>query len=116
MLLVAVRGTETIGYLAGHLGDVGPQHLGGRTAFLRGLFVVAHARREGIGEQLARRFLAWARERQVAGVSVAVAPANGPALALYRQLGFRDQTLILTDRGDRSQKRPDTWVTVIGGV
>jgi ribosomal protein S18 acetylase RimI-like enzyme len=93
--LVAVRGTETVGYLAGHLGDVGPQHVGGRTALLRGLFVSAHLRRRGIGEQLVRRFLAWARDQQVAGISVAVAPMNEPALALYRKLGGRDQTLIL---------------------
>jgi ribosomal protein S18 acetylase RimI-like enzyme len=53
-------------------------------------------RRRGIGEQLVRRFLAWARDQQVAGISVAVAPENEPALALYRKLGFRDQTLILT--------------------
>jgi ribosomal protein S18 acetylase RimI-like enzyme len=44
---------------------------------------------------MVRRFLAWAGEKQVAGISVAVAPGNEPALALYRKLGFRDQTLIL---------------------
>lgn len=93
--LVAVRGTETVGYLAGHLGDVGPQHVGGRTALLQGLFVSAHVRRRGIGEQLVRHFLAWARDPQVAGISAAVAPKNEPVLALYRKLGFRDQTLIL---------------------
>ncbi len=95
LLLVAARGTEIVGYLVGHLGEGGSQHVGSRTALLRGLFVAEYVRRRGIGEQLVVRFLAWVRGKQAAGVSVAVAPANEPALALYRKLGLRDQTLIL---------------------
>ena len=92
---IAARGTEIVAYLAGHLGEAGPQHLGGRMALLRGLFVAEHVQRKGIGTQLVQCFLAWAGDKQAAGVSVAVAPANEPALALYRKLEFCDQTLIL---------------------
>jgi ribosomal protein S18 acetylase RimI-like enzyme len=94
-LWVAVMGTEIVGYLAGELSEAGRQRSGGVTALLRGLFVAQHARRRGIGEQLVLRFLAWAKAGRVAGISVAVAPANEPALALYRKLGFREGTLIL---------------------
>jgi ribosomal protein S18 acetylase RimI-like enzyme len=95
LLLVAVCGTEVVGYLVGHLGEARFQHLGGHPALLQGLFVAPWVRRRGIGEQLARRFLAWAKEKQAAEITVAVAPKNEPALALYRKLGFCDQTLIL---------------------
>ncbi len=59
-------------------------------ATLWGMWVYPSARGRGLGRRLVEAVIAWARDRGVARVELAVADAepSRPAAALYRELGF----------------------------
>ena len=58
------------------------------TAALVAMYVRPEARRNGIGEALVERVLAWARERGFALVELGVAEGNDAAARLYARCGF----------------------------
>ena len=53
-----------------------------------GLGIDAGHRRRGLAEALMRGLIAWAREHGLTWLDLGVFDGNGPALALYRKLGF----------------------------
>ncbi len=53
-----------------------------------GMAVIDQARGQGIGRRLMERALQFARESHAREVCLLVDPNNGPALALYRRVGF----------------------------
>lgn len=53
-----------------------------------GLMVAAGHRRRGVGSALMREAEKWARGAGVRKLELHVFPHNGPAIALYRKLGF----------------------------
>lgn len=59
------------------------------------MHVIEGLRGRGVGRALASRHLAWMRERGCASASVTALAANGPTLAFYRSLGFRDHLATL---------------------
>lgn len=63
----------------------------GRSLNLRllALAVAPEARRGGIGKRLMTELLATGRTLRASRLRLVVRPENGPALALYRSLGFR---------------------------
>jgi ribosomal protein S18 acetylase RimI-like enzyme len=92
--LVAVDADEVVGFLMGSIREAKR----GPTGALESMLVLPHYRKRGIGTRLVERFLDWARRRHLQCVTVAVAPANEAAVALYRHMGFQEQTLILERR------------------
>jgi ribosomal protein S18 acetylase RimI-like enzyme len=52
--------------------------------------VEASARGHGIGYRLIERAILYARQTHSAYLNLLVDPANLPAIALYRRVGFRD--------------------------
>jgi ribosomal protein S18 acetylase RimI-like enzyme len=60
----------------------------GRVAELEDLFVIAAARRRGVGRRLVQAVLSAAAARGCRKVGLQTNERNAPALALYRRLGF----------------------------
>jgi RimJ/RimL family protein N-acetyltransferase len=54
-----------------------------------GLMVAGGYRRRGVGTALMREAERWARSAGIRKLELHVFPHNGPAIALYRKLGFR---------------------------
>lgn len=94
ILLVADRGGEGIGYLAGVQREANALRTV-RSAELESMYVAPGWRGQGVGQELAERFLTWAREHEVAWVTVSAYAANTGALAFYEQLGFAPHTVTL---------------------
>ena len=55
-----------------------------------GIGVVASARGQGVGYRLIERAILYARQTHSSYLNLLVDPANLPAIALYRRVGFRD--------------------------
>ena len=94
--LVAACDDHIVGFLVGSTRDA----KGDAAGALDGMLVLPQYRRQGIGTSLIARFLDWTRQKGLRRVTVAVAPANDPAIALYKRMGFREQTLILERRDE----------------
>lgn len=94
IVLVADSGGEVVGYLAGLCREADTLRLV-RSAELESMFVAPGWRGRGVGQQLAERFLAWARAHEVAWVTVSAYAANTQALAFYERLGFTRHTVTL---------------------
>jgi ribosomal protein S18 acetylase RimI-like enzyme len=77
------EGKDVAGAARGHVAD---------------LAVTAEARRMGVGTALMRAGEEWARERGLPALSLDVWSTNERALAFYRGLGYRDESLCLVKR------------------
>ena len=77
------------------LGTAIDQSQGDRHAHIFLLYVAPEHRRKGIGSALMRHAETWARKRGDRQIGLQVFESNQPALALYRGLGFRSQSLWL---------------------
>nr|WP_154336829.1 GNAT family N-acetyltransferase [Paracoccus sp. S-4012] len=62
----------------------------GDVAMLHGIEVAPGFRRLGVGGAMLRRAAFWAAAHGATRMALAVAEKNGPAIALYRRLGFTD--------------------------
>ena len=91
IVLVAMCDREVIGFLGGSTRQESRGPVGG----LEGVFVLPAFRRKKVGTRLIARFLQWCETRNLAKVSVAVAPANDAAIALYETMGFEAAALIM---------------------
>ncbi|MFN2448268.1 MAG: GNAT family N-acetyltransferase [Candidatus Baltobacteraceae bacterium] len=69
-----------------------------RTVELISLWVAPFARGCGLGDALVSAVIAWAREQTAARVMLAVTPANGHAIALYRRHGFVEDARVDNER------------------
>jgi ribosomal protein S18 acetylase RimI-like enzyme len=74
------EGEDVVGAARGHVAD---------------LAVTAEARRLGVGTALMKAGEAWARERGLPALSLDVWSTNERALAFYRRLGYRAESLCL---------------------
>ena len=91
IVLVATCDDQVIGFLGGCI----IQEKRGPVGGVQGMFVLPAYRRKRVGTRLVARFLQWCDHQNLDRVSVAVAPANDAALALYETMGFDATTLIL---------------------
>ncbi len=73
-----------------------------------GMMVDAPHRGRGVGSALMDAFIAWARARGIARLSLLVFPHNERALALYRKYGFAEIERYPEDVSRRSGERWDT--------
>ena len=91
-LLLAERGGEAVGYAVVSLGGGAATwgELGERTAEIESLSVLESERGSGVGGELTRAAIAFAREAGADSVLVAAAHSNEGALSFYRREGFSD--------------------------
>ena len=89
--LIAEISGHVVAYLVGSQSD----KKGVPTCHLESIFVLPSHRRRGAGIALITRFLNWAKQKRLKRMTVAVAPQNKSAVALYKQMGFREHTLVL---------------------
>ncbi len=82
--LVAISDGQVVGCLLGALRPGEHAATGG----VEGIFVLPAYRSQGFGSGLMARFLERCAGKNLERVSLAVAPANGPAIALYEKMGF----------------------------
>jgi ribosomal protein S18 acetylase RimI-like enzyme len=72
-------------------------HFTGQTdAYVGELAVASGMERRGIATALMNAAEAWAAQRGLAFLTLQTAAGNQPARSLYRQLGFREEELLLT--------------------
>jgi len=91
IVLIAELCGRVVAYLVGSASD----GQGGLTCHIESTFVLSSYRRNGVGTALITRFLDWAKLKKIQRVTVAAAPLNEPAVALYKRAGFKERTLVL---------------------
>ena len=97
-LLLAERDGEPVGYAVVSLGGAAPSWggLGERTSEIESLSVLESERGGGVGAELTRAAIAFARERGAGSILVAAAHSNEGALGFYRREGFEDFYVLLS--------------------
>jgi GNAT superfamily N-acetyltransferase len=98
--IVAEQDRLLVGMATGLVGGEGPDQI---QPTIVGVFVEGAARRQGIGLELVRHVVFWARARGSAHLYVWITSGNAAAMALYRRCGFE-----LT-----GAKRPSTHTALI---
>lgn len=88
LLLVARVDREPVGHLVGLLSSPTPTRRDVTFGVLQSIFVNEGARGQGIGSELCRAFLAWAKETGCAQATVSAYARNTRAIALYSKHGF----------------------------
>ena len=83
ILLIAREGTETVGCVA-------LRRLDSRTGEMKRMYVRERYRGDGLGRRLAVEVIEAARKLGYARVVLDTLPKLAPAIALYRDLGFRE--------------------------
>jgi len=91
LALIAHDGNVPVGYLVAGVRS-SPR---GSVSGLESMFVSPACRRRGIGTALLEQFLVWHRASGLRSASLAVAPGNRAAIALYEKAGFRGTTLVM---------------------
>ena len=91
LALVAYDGTVPVAYLVAGVRS-GSR---GTASGLESMFVTPSCRLRGIGTALLEQFLAWHRSTGLPSASLAVAPGNHAAIALYKKAGFCGTTLVM---------------------
>lgn len=91
LALIAHDGNVPVGYLVAGVRS-GPR---GSVSGLESMFVTPACRRRGIGTALLEQFLVWHHASGLQSASLAVAPGNRAAIALYERAGFRGTTLVM---------------------
>jgi ribosomal protein S18 acetylase RimI-like enzyme len=91
LALVAHDGNIPVGCLLAGVRS-GPR---GPASGLESMFVAPACRRLGVGTALLEQFLAWHRASGLPSASLAVAPGNHAAIALYERAGFCGTTLVM---------------------
>ena len=97
-LLLAERGGEPVGYAMVSIGGAAPSWagLGERTAEIETLSVLESERGAGVGAELTRAAIDFAREAGANSILVAAAHSNEGALSFYRREGFEDFYVLLS--------------------
>jgi ribosomal protein S18 acetylase RimI-like enzyme len=75
------------------MGSGGPAPDAPAYGAIYGMWVEPSARGKGVGEGIIREIAAWARAAGYEEIGLGVTIGNGPAIALYDRLGFRDTGL-----------------------
>jgi [ribosomal protein S18]-alanine N-acetyltransferase len=83
MQWVAADGSKVVGHLWGATVQ------GGQLGWILNLAVLAHYRRQGIGERLLQTEIDTMREVGVPGVRITAEAENADVVRLYEKLGFR---------------------------
>lgn len=94
LCLLAFSEDSVVGYLAGYV--KGPTALRPvRIAELQSMYVRRPKRSRGVGSRLVDEFVAWARDRGAARVSVTAYATNERAVRFYERVGFESRSVTL---------------------
>lgn len=85
---------EGVGYLAGYTQEKDSYHAV-KTAELESMYVLAPFRSQGIGRQLATKFIDWAQDQGAQAITVTAYATNTAAINFYHSLGFVPKQLTL---------------------
>ncbi len=102
VLLVAEVDGRVVGFAHATFTNTSPPMVDRRVGLITDVVVSASHRRRGIGRRLMEAGIQRLRDLDAEEIRLSVAPANEPALALYRGLGFEvlSHTLCLWPSGD----------------
>ncbi|MBN8549369.1 MAG: GNAT family N-acetyltransferase [Deltaproteobacteria bacterium] len=95
LLIVAVRDSEIVGYLAAGCKTSEPYRQPSRLAELEVMFVAETFRNKGVGRQLTNEFFRWATGKGCQRAKVVASAGNIRAAKFYRDNGFQDYTVAL---------------------
>ena len=97
-LLLAERNGEPVGYTVVSIGGAAPSWggLGEKTAEIESLSVLERERGSGVGAELTRAAIDFARDGGADSILVAAAHSNEGALGFYRREGFEDFYVLLS--------------------
>ena len=92
---VAEVNNEVVGYLCGGISKRLLSRRKANYAELENTIVKKSFRNKGIGEKLAKNFLAWCKKNKMDYISVTASAKNRHGINFYKKLGFKDHDLIL---------------------
>lgn len=96
IVLVAVCGDRIDGYAFARVEEASIPDLADESVWLHDLYVDESARGFGIGPDLIRSVIAFAREQGIGSVRLHVSPVNARAAGLFGRYGFRHTMSELT--------------------
>jgi ribosomal protein S18 acetylase RimI-like enzyme len=95
-ILVAVRGTDVVGYVYGGLEPLSWKELRGPAGFIHDVVIDAAARRSGVARALLQEAAERLRALGAARVMLWTAEKNAAAQRLFESLGFRRTMIEMT--------------------
>jgi len=95
IVLVAVSNRNIIGYLIGSIHKAEDYREIKEVVEVDNTFVVEEHRRKGIGKELFKKFLEWAKKKETRRMKVVASAKNKDAINFYKKCGFIDYNLTL---------------------
>jgi ribosomal protein S18 acetylase RimI-like enzyme len=103
VVYVGEYGGVPMGFLVGTDDDLLPQAGGARVGVIRLIYTHPRAREVGVGEAMAGRFLADARERGIQLFDAVVSPGHRLAKNFFESHGFKARRIVM-HRDDRPEQ------------
>lgn len=94
-VLVAETNNKIIGYFIGNLKKAGDYRNIKRIAEGDNAYILPDYQRKGIGIQFYKRFLKWAKEKEITKVKAVVSAKNKNSLNWHKKLGFEYYDIVL---------------------
>jgi aminoglycoside 6'-N-acetyltransferase I len=99
-VLVAFDGAAAIGFAELSIRNIVDGCRTGNVGYLEGWYVVAPARRRGVGRALIAAAESWARQQGCTEFGSDASPDNGVSMAAHRALGFEETSRACNFRKD----------------
>lgn len=96
LVMVAERSGEVMGYVFASVEPTSWRDLRGPCAFIHDVYVDDRARHQGMGRDLLRAAIAWARARGMTQVVLYSKSGNDVAQRVFNRMGFRDTMVEMT--------------------
>ncbi len=94
LVLVARAGTTVVGHAVGYLSQSSPTRVAVTYGVLRSMFVDVGFRDKGVGSQLVKEFISWARAQGCAEAHVDSCVANEGAQRFYERQDLKPQSVL----------------------
>lgn len=88
VLICALNGDETVGYIYGFLKESAGELLYENVALIDALYVKDNYRRQGIATNLINEFFKWCDLKNIKYIEIGTLVENKDAYSLYKKLGF----------------------------
>lgn len=93
---VAESENKMVGYLVGRIikAETWRKNIK-KIAELENMFILEQYRGKGIGKELIKRFMLWAKENKIKRLKVVASSGNTLAINVYKKAGFDESAIIL---------------------